>query len=73
MHPTKQKSAPLANKSYIQTVKTCLFCVHFKGKISVVRNAGFYQLIVAGRMNTSNLKPEKLFSMNRKIIQMVYA
>jgi len=64
---------PISATILILTVKTCSFCVQFKGKISVVRNAGFYQSIVARRMNTSNLEPEKLFWINRRNIHMVYA
>ncbi len=46
--------------------------VQFKGKISVIRNAGFYQSIVALRINTSNLEPETIIIVNGRNTQTVY-
>ena len=54
-------------------IKTLSFCVQFKWKISVIRNSGFYQKIVALRINTSILEPETLYSVNERNTMTVQA
>ena len=49
-----------------------MFGAQFKVKISVFRNAGVSQSIVAMSLSTSNLEQEAMFSMNGRNTLAVY-